>query len=168
MANGTTLQQLKKEADHLVDVTGKLVDRLKAAEAVPDALKEQALSALLGEAEENRTTLVAASRRARIEELTKEIDDAEAVLQEPGLDQGTRGTVKGERDANVAERAQLNAEAASDFAGVLTATEVQELSGLLAAARNEVAQKKQAAAAIAFAMKLADIALSVAAKVAAL
>ena len=94
------------------------------------------------------------------------IADNDVVLQVSGLSKATRDAIKADRMAAVARRGRLNAQAGTDFGGILTKTVTEELAAVLKKARQEVKKKKKAAAFLQSAVKVADLALRIAGKLA--
>lgn len=115
------------------------------------------------------TTARQASRERRdteIAQLETVIDAHEKTLAVPGLPKSVRDALKADLIRKRSRRTRLQNLAATDFDGILTAEDVRELEELVAAAREEVAKKKFAAELLSSVMKAADLALSLAGKLA--
>jgi polyhydroxyalkanoate synthesis regulator phasin len=101
-----------------------------------------------------------------IEKLDKEIEKLGSLLAIIGLPKNIRDRAKAERGKKVARRGRLQGKLGSDFRGILTATEIKELDELVAKANKEVQAKVKAAEFLQTVLKIADISLSIAAKLA--
>ena len=105
-----------------------------------------------------------ARRDAEIDQLTRIIDAHAAALATPGLSAATKQAIRATRTAKVARRGRLRAQVGTDFAGVLTKTEVDRLVAAVAAARLSAARKRKAAAFLKVTLDVAQNALQLAGK----
>ena len=101
-----------------------------------------------------------------IQKLTTEIEQLDSLLAIIGIPKNVRDQAKAERGKKIARRGRLQGQCGTDFGGILTKTELQELDELLAKAKKEVQAKQKAAEFIQTTLKIADISLSIAAKLA--
>lgn len=102
----------------------------------------------------------------RLQELDKKITDLNLILQ-VDLSPSARNDVRGELIKTRALSARLNAKRGLDFSGMLTSREVNSLVVLSRKTSRDAARKMKAAAFLASAVKIADLSLSIAAKLAA-
>lgn len=106
-------------------------------------------------------------RRKRIEELQELIAAFDSTLATPGIPDDVREDVKTLRRRKRAQLIRLSATESVDFAGIMTADEIEYVESLLERARKEVAARKKAAALLKTTLEVADRALTIAAKAAA-
>lgn len=97
-------------------------------------------------------------------ELQTLIDQIDASLAVPGLDAETRDELKRLRRLRRAKLLRLQSREAVDFAGILTAQEVEEITTVLGQARHEVAQKQKAADFLSLLVRIADFSLKIVSK----
>lgn len=103
-------------------------------------------------------------RAAEIAQLTGIIDAHTTALATPGLSTATRQAIRANRTARVARRGRLRAKAGTDFHGILTQREIDNLAAAVSAARQAVARKKRAAGFLKAAIDIAQNALQIAGK----
>lgn len=150
-----------------------------AAELQPPAsagadITPQQLNAVKKLIETSEATLDEASQRARerrqaqIKELQNLIDSLELALTTPGLSPTAREDLKRKRRNRLTQLARLQAKEALDFGGILTTARLEEITQVLREANRAVAQRKRAAAFLGSLLKIADLALGIAGKLAGL
>jgi DNA uptake protein ComE-like DNA-binding protein len=168
---------LKKAVE---DIKGIASDARDLAEAFRKALKDDPeaettakqraeLTRLITEAEKTRTALRAAAkaeRAQRIAELKEHVRDIKMSVGTPGLTAEAQDRLDDLLNVNQAELARLQSLDATDFSGLLPPEEFEEIAKLLEAAKREVQQKRRVAQALAIAVQAADVALTVAGKLA--
>ena len=95
-----------------------------------------------------------------IEKLITGISDSLAV---PGLSESTRKTLRNLRRRRRSQLLRLKSKEAMDFGGMLTPAQNKEIKDVLKRAKQDVARKKQATAFLGTLMRVADMALTIAA-----
>lgn len=163
--------QLVAELSAIAKAGQTLVEKLKpAAEArgsTPTA-QRSALNALIKRAEKAEAAgkkLATDRVEAQIKVLGTQIDSLSSALTITSLSSSTKNTLRARRRSLRAKRGRLNAKLATDFSGVLNATEAKQLAKLLRNARAAVARRKKAAQTLEAAMGIADLAITIAGKV---
>lgn len=139
-----------------------------AAEAGEEAPAPH-LESLRGLAERfDRTARLAARERRRreIRRLSAVISAHESTLALAGLSSDTREALRAQLVASRARRSRLRSQDATDFDGLLSAEEVEALEGLVERARDEARERAVAAAWLDVAYDMADLALTVAGRLA--
>ncbi len=158
-----TLESIANDAKALKD----RLTTLAAADSTPDQDLGQ-LNGLFDQLDEQiaaaESDEAAEARGRRLQQLDEAIGHLEGALSAPGISPDTREVIKEERDSMLADKARLTGAAGTNFRGVLGEAESEQLKQALIAARNEVAQKKNVAAAIGAALGAVDIALTIAGK----
>jgi hypothetical protein len=119
-------------------------------------------------------SLDAETRAACKSRLEVELDQLNTViaahaktLAVPNLPKSVSDAVRADLIAKRGRRVRLNAILGTDFDGMLTQTEVEQLSELVAQVKRETQAKKLAAEFLGAVLKISDIAFRVAAKLAA-
>ncbi len=145
--------ELKPKAEQGANLTKKELDAIRKLVQRSEA----AMSDANQRAKERRQQEIKA-----LEELIQSITSA---LGTPGLSANARNDLKNLRRRRRAQLLHLQTRAALDFGGILTANQIKEIAELLKRAKQEVANKKKAAAFLTTVVRIADIALSVGRKV---
>jgi len=141
---------------------------IKLAELGKDTSKTQKndIQKLADKLDENARKASRERCEFEIDKLSKEIDKIDCLLAVPGMTKEVRDIAKAERGKKVARRGRLRGKLGLDFGGILTATDVQVLDDLVVKAKKEVQTKRKAAAFLHTVLKIADISLSIASKLA--
>jgi hypothetical protein len=164
------VEDIKAIAEDAHELAGKLRDVLRDdPEAETTAKQRGELTRLITAAEKTRTALRAAAkaeRAARIAELKDHIRVIKSSLATPGLTSDAQDRLDELLDTNQAELARLQNLDATDFSGLLPPEEFQQIAELLEAAKKEVQEKRKVAQALSIAVQAADLALTVAGKLA--
>lgn len=156
------LKDIADEAKQLFELLKNLAEQQENATAgQKDKIKQLAdkLDTASREAARER-------RRAEIQQLTEVIEAHELTLTVPGLSSSAREAIRADRFAKLARRARLRAQEGTDFGAILTSREVEKIVDLVKKARREVRTKQRAAAFLESAVKIADVALTIAGKLA--
>ncbi len=165
MSLTTTINKLKSIADDAKDLFDKLKDLADKGKDATKAQKDNIERLAIKLDTESR---IAASERlnAEIEQLTDIIDRDNLILGIPGLSRTARDAVRADKVKTLARRARRRASLGTDFAGILNSNEVKKIVELVVKAKKEVKMKKFAADFLDSAVKIADLALSIAGKIA--
>ncbi len=94
-----------------------------------------------------------------LEQLLANLDQA---LGTPGLDNDTRSDLKRMRRQKRAQLLRLQTKLAMDFAGILSARDIQEIQRVIKKANKDVKHKRRAAAILATLVQITDIAIRIA------
>jgi hypothetical protein len=162
-AAANKLNDISQEAKQLFEVLQPL------AHAGRDADDDQRTSILtLAESLDTETRAACTSRlEVELDQLNTVIDAHTKTLAVPNLPQSVSDAVRADLIAKRGRRVRLNAVLGTDFDGMLTQTEVEQLSELVTLVKRETQTKKLAAEFLGAVMKISDIAFRVAAKLAA-
>jgi len=158
-----SISNLKGIAKEAKDIYATVHEAITNGQKVGDDARDS-LKTLAENLDEEARAAAAARRDAEIALLDELIEAHESTLAVEGLSQSVIDAVKGDLIAKRAKRARLAGEAGSDFGGIVTASEVKRFEALLAEVQQELKTRKTAGALLASATKIADIALTVAAK----
>ena len=146
------LEAIKAKADDGADLTRKERDTIRAlVKRSEDAFSDASKRAK-------------ARRKEQVVELKELIKNIDLALTTPGLDQGVRRDLRSLRRRRRARLVRLETRETMAFAGILTAREIREIADVLKRAKQDVRKKKNAAAFVGTVMKVADLALGIAAK----
>lgn len=165
MGLSDTIERLKyveEEAKQLFEALKQLADLGKDAKQT----QKNKLKKLADDLDENARKASKERCEFEIKKLTTEIEQLDSLLAIIGIPKNVRDQAKAERGRKIARRGRLQGKCGTDFGGILTKTELKELDELLAKANKEVQAKQKAAEFIQTALKIADISLSIAAKLA--
>jgi len=109
----------------------------------------------------------ARERRARdIKALTEFIETHEMSLSVVGLPKSVRDEIRADLMAKRARRARLRAQEATDFGGIQSKSKATELDALVKAVKRDTAKKQLAQAFLTSVVKIADVAITIAGKIA--
>ncbi|MFQ6004859.1 MAG: hypothetical protein ACE5OQ_05080 [Woeseia sp.] len=158
-----SIKDLQSVAASAMTLFGQLK---KAADAKKKATKAQKnrLRRLADRLDTGTRQAARERRAAEIVQLTGIIDAHTAALATPALSAATRQAIRAKRTAKVARRGRLRAQAGTDFSGMLTQREIDDLLAAVSAARRAVARKKRAAGFLKAAIDIAQNALQIAGK----
>ena len=154
----------------LVATAQRLANAIRPKAEDNGALAEQELrsiSRLLDQAENAMSDGREEARKKiedEIDDLSTLIANLDGALATPGLSSAARREMKTLRRRRLARRTRLRGKLAMDFAGILKAAEIREMTALLGKARRDVAARKRAAAFLVTLLKVADAGLTIAAK----
>lgn len=162
-----TVREIASDAQEIVlSLQPKVAQSAELAPAERSAIDRLVRKAEETMAEANK--LAKARRRQHIEDLQGQIDNLNLTLATPGLDSGTSATIKDILRKRMAQLLRLQTQEGLDFGGILSADQVREIEQVLVQAKQDVAEKKQAAAFLGTLMQVTDIALRVVSRAATL
>lgn len=156
------LKDIASDAKALFDTLHDIASQGNDASA--DQVTE--LKQLADDLDTNAVDAAQARRKEDIAHLDEMIATRERALTVPGLPQSVIDDIKGDLAVNRARRARLSSQEGTDFSGILTSTEARKFEELIADVKREVRSRQVIGAMLASATKIADIALSIAAKLA--
>ncbi len=156
------LKKVSGEAKAILDVLRELA---KDSKKVTQAQKSKitGLAKQLGKA---TSDAVKAQRDEEIAALKAAVKDLSNSLAIPGLPRSPRDSLRKMRVSKNARLARLSAKKATDFTGVLTKTHAEKLDKLVKAVKKDTAAKQFASAFLEGVVKIADLALTIAGKLA--
>ena len=125
-----------------------------------------ALRQLANDLDTNAAQAAEARRGEDIAHLDEMIATYERTLTVPGLPPSVINDIKGDLTVKRAKRARLSSQIGTNFSGILTSAEAKKFEELIADVKQEVHRRQVIGAMLASATKIADIALSIAAKLA--
>lgn len=160
-----TVRTIAEDAREIVDLlTPKVVSNelLTAAELA----RIDALVARAGQVLEEASALAQAQRQDEIAALRTLIRNIDTALAAPGLSRATTTLLRSLRRRRRSRLLRLQTRRAMQFGGILSVRQVREVHDVLARARRAVASKKKASAFVGTTMQIADLALSIAARLA--
>jgi hypothetical protein len=161
-----TIQKLKGISDEAKELFEVLRDLAKQQKDVTAKQKDK-IKKLVDRLDKTSREAARERRRAEIQRLTEVIEAHDLSLTVPGLSSAAREAIRADRVAKLARRARLRAQEGTDFGGILTAREAGKIVDVAEKARKEVRTKKRAAAFLESTVKIADLALTIAGKLAA-
>ena len=165
MSLTTTINKLKSVANDAKDLFDKLKDLADKGKEATKTQKDN-IERLASKLDTESRNAARERLKADIEQLSDIIERNERILAVPGLSRNARDAVRADKVRKLAKRARLRATLGTDFAGILNANEVKKIVELVAKAKKEVRIKKFAADFLDSAVKIADLALRIAGKVA--
>jgi hypothetical protein len=177
--SATTEEERERGREAIAKATGRIRDGIVEARTLLEDLhglaklgkdasdaQREALANLAGRLDDDAREAARGRRTVELARLDEIITSYDATLEVDGLPTDVRDVVRGERTSALGRRTRLLGEAATDFGGILTRSDVARLEKLTAEVRAVTRRKVRAAGLLRATTRLIDVALGLVFKLA--